>query len=51
MTALVNRCTPVLTPLPDDVVGWFEQLLDVPVRVTGTGADRCEYRVPVPLPC
>jgi adenylosuccinate synthase len=51
LTALVNRCTPVLTALPGDVVDWFERLLGVPVRVTGAGADRSRYRVAVPVPC
>jgi adenylosuccinate synthase len=49
LTSLVSRCTPVLTALPSDVVDWLSQLLDVPVRVTGAGADRSCYRVRVPV--
>jgi adenylosuccinate synthase len=53
LTTLSHRCVPTLTRLPDEpaaVVDWFERLLDVPVRVTGAGADRSAYRVRVPLP-
>jgi adenylosuccinate synthase len=53
LTTLLNRCVPRLTRLPEDpdaVVDWFERLLDVPVRVTGAGADRSDHQVRVPLP-
>jgi adenylosuccinate synthase len=52
LTALLRRCVPRLTRLPeqpDAVVAWFERLLDVPVVVTGTGADRSAYRVRTPV--
>jgi adenylosuccinate synthase len=53
LTTLLGSCTPVLAGLPDNaaaVVDWFERTLDVPVLVTGSGADRSGYRVRMPVP-
>ncbi|WP_156756128.1 adenylosuccinate synthetase [Actinokineospora pegani] len=43
----VAGCTPVLEPLPDPV-GFLEDLLDVPVLVTGAGPARTDYTVRTP---
>lgn len=53
VTRLPGRCAPQLAELPRDpdaLVDWFETLLDTPVRVTGAGADRADYRVRTAIP-
>lgn len=50
LTELLGQCTPRLASLPADVIGWFENLLDTPVQVTGSGPDRSGYRVRIPVP-
>ncbi|MBB5957949.1 adenylosuccinate synthase [Saccharothrix tamanrassetensis] len=49
LTAFLSGCTPELAPL-DDPVTWLEREFGVPVVVTGTGPDRADYTVRVPVP-
>ncbi|WP_433274377.1 adenylosuccinate synthetase [Actinosynnema sp. CS-041913] len=48
-TAFLAGCVPELEPLADPVP-WLERECGVPVVVTGTGPDRADYAVHVPVP-